>query len=161
MLTLKLGNLIKEFYFHVVPNEFTLRTDGLIGGNLLTDLKANIDYGDRILRIGLNKIPLTYPDIKIPLRAEQVVQVFVNENGEGIIEEQEIIPRVYIMNTVVSVRRNKAHVGLVNTTNWEIDASKIHCTLERVDTDIKLIKENKVEDYLRTDHIKYIEAKNA
>lgn len=117
MLTLKLGNLIKEFYFHVVPNEFTLRTDGLIGGNLLTDLKANIDYGDRILRIGLNKIPLTYPDIKIPPRAEQVVQVFVNENGEGIIEEQEIIPRVYIMNTVVSVRRNKAHVGLVNTTN--------------------------------------------
>lgn len=153
VLTLRLGNFTKEFYFHVVTNEFKLRTDGVIGRNLLTDLKANIDYSDRTLRIGLNKIPLTNPDIKIPPRSEQVIQVFVNNNGEGLIEE--LTPGVYITNTIVNVRRNKAQVVLINTTNHEVDASNIHCTLERLDTDVKLIAQSKVEDYLKTDHLRY------
>lgn len=159
VLTLRLGNLTKEFYFHVVTNGFKLRTDGVIGRNLLNDLKANIDYGDRTLRIGLNKIPLTNPDIKIPPRSEQVVQVFVNNNGEGLIEEQELTPGVYITNTIVNVRINKAQVVLINTANHEVDASNIHCTLERLDTDVKLIAQSKVEDYLKTDHLRYKEVK--
>ena len=115
ILTLNSGNLIKEFCFHVVPKEFKLRTDELIGRNLLSGLKINIDYGDRHLRIGLNKIPLTNPDVKVSPRTEQVVRIFVNESGEGLIEQQEILPGVYITNTVVKSVQNKVHVVLIKT----------------------------------------------
>lgn len=65
--------MINKFYFHVVPNELKLRTYDIFGRNLLVELKANVDYGDRIVRGGLNKIPLTNPDIKIRPRSEQSI----------------------------------------------------------------------------------------
>lgn len=73
LLTLKLGNFIKEVHFNVVPDDFTLRTDGLIGRNLLTDLKEVIDYGHRNLKIWLNELPLTYLNIKAHPKTGQVV----------------------------------------------------------------------------------------
>ena len=103
------------------------------------------------LRIGLNKILLTNPDVKVSPRTEQVVQIFVNESGEGLIGQQGILPGVYITNTVVKEVQNKAHIVLINTTNHEIDASNIHCTLQPIDTNIKLINQHKVVEHLKID----------
>lgn len=65
VLTLHFGNFIKECFFHVVPEDFVLRADGVIGRDLLVNLKASIDYGDRLLRIGLNKVPYVNQNTKL------------------------------------------------------------------------------------------------
>lgn len=74
---------MKGHFFHVVPNDFKIRTDGVIGRGLMVELKVNIDYGDRILRIGLNKIPLYTPERIILPKLEQVMEIFLDKNGIG------------------------------------------------------------------------------
>lgn len=39
-LTLHLGNLVKEHFFHVVPNNFKIRTDGIIGRDIMIRVKS-------------------------------------------------------------------------------------------------------------------------
>lgn len=55
MLKLHLGDLVKEHFFHVVSNEFKIREDGVIKRDLLVQVKANTGYGERNMRISLNK----------------------------------------------------------------------------------------------------------
>lgn len=152
-LTLNLGNKIKTYDFHVVPIQFNLRTDGVIGRDLLVNLKASIDYGERILQIGLNKIHLCNPVINIPPKSEKIVQVILNKNGNGLVEQQEIEPGVYIPNVIVESRQYKAQVVIINTTNHEINASKIHCQLTNVITNTTLIKQGEVTEHLKLDHL--------
>lgn len=48
------------------------------------------------------------------------MQIFVNRNGPGLIEEQEIEPGEYIPNTLVTSEKHKANVVIVNTTGKAI-----------------------------------------
>lgn len=153
VLTLKLGDLTKEFIFHVVPAGFKLRSDGVIGRNLLVELKANIDYGDRQLRIGLNKIPLLCPILTIAPRTEKIIQVVVNKNGEGIIGGYELEPGVYIPDLIVEAKQHKASVVVVNTTNHEINVSNIHCQISSLTSQPPLTKLDKIQEHLRVQHL--------
>jgi len=160
VLTLELGNLTKEHYFHVVPNDFKIRADAVMGRDLLVDMKANIDYGQRCLIIGLNKIPLLTSTINVAPRTEQIIQIFVDRNGTGLVEEQEIEPGVFIPNSVVTADKNKATVMIVNTTGKEITTSKIACKLNDFETgDVCLTSEN-VGNYLKLDDLNNIEEKH-
>lgn len=152
-LTLRFQNLVKEFKFHVVPEEFRIRTDGVIGRNLLVHLKANIDYSERILRVGLNKVQLCTPMISLSPQTETVAQVIVNRNGAGLIEETIIQPGVYIPNTIVEGKQNKASVILVNTNNHEVNISNIHCQMTNVEVNQTQRTNDKVPDYLQVGHL--------
>lgn len=153
ILTLQLDNISKEYIFHVVPKEIRLRTDGVIGRNLLVYLKANIDYGDRLLRVGLSKIPLCNPLIKLSPRTEQFVQVLVNRNGDGLIEETEIEAGVYIPCTVVTANQNKASVVVVNTSNREVNVTKVQCEISKLNECTPKLTAGDVQTYLNTDHL--------
>lgn len=141
------------FPFHVVSNVLKLRTDGLIERNLLVDLKATIDFGERILRIGLNKIELCNPKVIITPRTEQKIQVIVNQNGESLIEGNEIEPGVYIPTTIVNAKQKKEQVVIVNTTNREIDATRLHCQNNSVNLKVQSLNEQKVENHLKINHL--------
>lgn len=138
-MTLTLGDMQKEFEIHAVPKECKLRTDGMLGRNMLIDMKATIDYGDRFLRIGLTKIPLCDTTIKVPPRAETLVQVLVNRNGDGLIEDTELEPGVYIPTTAVSAKQNKAHVVIVNTSNHEVDVRNVVYQISKLNSLTQII----------------------
>lgn len=36
---------------HLIPNNFPIEEDGLLGGEILRELKANIDYNKNILKL--------------------------------------------------------------------------------------------------------------
>lgn len=157
VLTLHIGNLVKEYYFHVVPKDFMLRADGVIGRDLLVNLKANIDYGDRMIKVGLNKIPMCDPEVKIDAKAETIVQVIVDRNGEGLIEEMELESGLFIPNTVVKAVNHKAKLVVVNTTNQELTVPQVHCTLINYSVSKVETQDLKVSDHLRLDKLTHEE----
>lgn len=128
-----------------------LRNDGLIGRNLLVELKATIDYGERHLQVGRNKIQLVTPEMKILPNSEQKIEVYVDRNGEGLIEDQEIESGVFIINTLVKTERNRAMVMCINTTNKEIVSPKILCKLQQCMYTSIQPQEAKVENFLKLD----------
>lgn len=156
-LTLELGKSSYEFVFHVVPKDFTLRTDGVIGRNLLVKLKATIDYGDRILRIGVNKIPLSNNVIKVPPKTEKVAHILVDKTGLGLIEEFEVESGVFVPNTIVEARQGKAQIVVINTSNHEVDITNLKGILQKVEINKSQIMTDNVSTHLKIDHLSHNE----
>lgn len=75
-----------SYVIKVRINVFKLR-EGLIWRNLLDEFNAKINCGDKISIIGLSRIQSTNPDIKMLPCLEQLIQMIVNKNGEGLDEE--------------------------------------------------------------------------
>lgn len=63
------------------------------------------------------------------------------------------MPEIYIINSLVNVRRNEIQVMLISTNNQEIDAGNIRCTLEHLNAELKLARQGRVEDCVRSDHL--------
>lgn len=54
----------------------------------------------------------------------------------------------------MKIAHTKSHVPLMNTTNHEVIASNIHCTLRSIEEYVKLINQNKVVKHLKIDHLR-------
>jgi hypothetical protein len=136
-----------------------LRADGIIGRDLLVNLRATIDYGDRLLRIGLNKIPLCNPEQKIGPKSETIMQIFVDKNGEGLIEETAFDSGLFIPNTVKNVSNHKTKVLIVITTNQEISVPEIRCKLSDYTVSKIETQDLNVGNYLKLDQLQEEEKK--
>lgn len=110
---------------HIVPNNFNIEADGIIGKDFLRGNLCNIDYDKMSLTIKYdgNKIEIPFyggPDedtIVLPARSETIRQVKLKKGTKGVqlIESQEMGDGVMIARTIVDT--NKPLVRVINTTS--------------------------------------------
>lgn len=152
--------------FHVVPEQFNIDCDGIIGKDFLTYYRCKIDYDNmtftinnkyrNILKLtqGPNELTMT-----IPPRCEVVRKFNIETNQECVVDQTILAPGVYTARTVVNP--NDAYIRVINTTNephiiaktitnaeplknFDVyQASKVEKHTERV-KELKRIVQNKV-----------------
>lgn len=109
--------------FHVVPDDFNIYCDGIVGKDLLIAYKCNIDYSNMtvsirsvrtasILKItnGPNENVIT-----VPPRSESVRQFRINAIGDCVVDHTTLMPGVYLPRTIVNP--NDALIRVINTTD--------------------------------------------
>lgn len=133
-ITESLGTIESDFFIdnleipqtlHVVPDEFNIGADGILGKDFLKNYRCIINYEDMTLTLLINGeqivIPLhSGPDtdtIVIPARCEVVRQIKLNVNTKNtrLIESQQIAEGVMIARTLVDSKN--PIVRIINTTS--------------------------------------------
>lgn len=121
--------------FHIVPDEFNIPSDGILGKDFLKNYNCRIDYMNMTLTIFTSngKIILNIlegPDensIVIPPRSEVIRSFFVNSDTDAprYVPNQELVPGVFTSNTLINTKQ--ALVRVVNTTDQTqiIDKTKL------------------------------------
>lgn len=110
--------------FHVVPNEFRIPSDGILGKDFIKNYRCNIDYNNMILSFYFKNKKLVIPilqgpeqdTIVLPARSEVIRKFTIsNSNEPQIIDSQELEPGVFIARTIINPSQPFARV--LNTTN--------------------------------------------
>lgn len=110
--------------FHVVPNDFPIQQDGILGTEFLKTQKATIDYPRASLVI--NGTPYYFHNdeiITLPARTRK--QVFVRvanpEIKYGYVPKLNAGPQVYLGNAVVSNHHGVAYLYAINSSGEDIE----------------------------------------
>lgn len=104
IIDLNLNDGIISHKFHVVPDEFNLKTDGIIGIDFLTQNKCVINFETRTFTVNKSKHVSVFtitqgPDEKsllVPARCETIQKFIVESNEACVIHNHEILPGVHI-----------------------------------------------------------------
>lgn len=108
-----------KFYVYNVDDRY----DGLIGSNLLKQLRANIDMENQILRLKHINIPIIYtPPMReiyyLPPRSELRVSLPVNfSDGEAILDFKQFLPGIRMPAALVKCIKGFASTVIQNCTN--------------------------------------------
>lgn len=109
--------------FNVVPDQFNIECDGIIGKDFLSDYQCVIDYSDMSFRVrtirSFSILKLTNsPDgdhLIIPPRCESIRQFVIDTNEECVVDHLALAPGVYTARTIVNPKQ--AFIRVINTTN--------------------------------------------
>lgn len=108
--------------FHVVPDEFNIDSDGIIGKDFLAFYRCKIDYEDMTFTINnrySNIFRLTHgPDeltMTVPPRSEVVRKFTIVGEQECVVDQIMLAPGVYTARTIVSP--HEAYIRVINTTD--------------------------------------------
>lgn len=98
---------------HVVPDEFDIPVDGILGKNFIKYYNCNIDFSNMIITVKLNnhksiEIPLLNTPSKewvtLPARSEVIKKITVTtENNYIFVPNQEVSRGVYVCKTIISI----------------------------------------------------------
>lgn len=112
--------------FHIVPKDFNIGADGILGKDFIKQYKCNIDYDTMILSFYFNneliEIPLLDgPDsdsIAIPARCEVVRKINLSNCSDEtcFIDNQELAPGIMVARSIVNSKSTL--VRIINTTNY-------------------------------------------
>lgn len=110
-IELYVNDLSIEHEFQVVPNEFNIPADGIIGRDFLKAQQCKIDYNTMNISFCINESQITIPlqdgpgddIIVLPARAE-VFRIFRIEQYEEplFIPNHEISPGIFIANSIAN-----------------------------------------------------------
>lgn len=129
------GDGCVDFSFHVVNSTFPIPTDGILGRDFLQRYRCNVDYGTWILNLFTDnnvkveipihfKMPKKLSSFSVPARTEIVQALSLNLSEDSLVLNQEIMPGVFLANTVVPAVGIK-HVKIINTTQKPVNISTI------------------------------------
>ena len=125
----------------LVSKQVDLRGDGILGRDFLQAMRARICYRERVLifqfesmcvrmkLMSLSGVKLgTRTDervrkLTLPARTEMIVQVPVDaglQAQEGVVGRAELLPGVYIAESLVKVENGCIITSIVNTTTAEV-----------------------------------------
>lgn len=151
--------------FHVVPDEFNIDCDGIIGKDFLVNYKCRIDYDSMTFTINnryRNILNLSgSPDGKtmvIPPRCEVIRKFNVYGDEECFIDQLIMRPGVYTARTIVNPAN--AYIKVVNTTN---EPQKISNAISKTEPlgDFNIFKADEVtRDAKRIEKLKNIVQNN-
>lgn len=123
-INLFVGNHVITNKFHVVPNNFSIPSDGILGKDFIKGLKCNISYedmtisfylGNNLAIIDILSSPITNT-VVIPPRSQSIRKFHLKRGtGAQVIESQEISAGVFLARTIVD--RNHAYVKVLNVTD--------------------------------------------
>ena len=139
------GEMSIPYRLQLVSKQVDLRGDGILGRDFLQEMWARICNRERVLIFRYKGIlvhkKLTFlPGVKpgtlrderlkkltLPTRTEMIVQVLV-ESGprvqEGVVKNAELLPGVYIAESLVKVEIGCAITSIINTTAEEVELSE-------------------------------------
>jgi hypothetical protein len=151
-----------KFYVYSVDDRY----DGLIGSNLLKQLRANIDMKKQILFLDNTKIPIVYSapmkeTYELPPRCELKVKLPVNTDcGEGILDFKEFTSGIRMPAAIVKCEKGYATTVIQNCTAEHrtlVVTSPFHVELFQQDNDNRVhinYMDNKInKDRLLTENL--------
>lgn len=164
-LILHIDNDEMAHEFHVVPDEFNIDCDGIIGKDFLLQYRCKVDYETMTFTIS-NKYRnilriMNGPDEKtmvIPPRCEIVKKFEIEMDQECVVDQMIMAPGVYTARTIVNP--DNAYIRVINTTN---EPQKIERTIRKVEPlqNFNIFNADGVEkDAKRIEHLKKIVQKN-
>lgn len=121
---LKFENKSIKHKFHVVPNHFPIPSDGIIGKDFIQKYYCKLDYYDMTFTVRIGNIEILIPihfgndwdEIAIPPRCEAFKFFKINNfNNTAFIEHQELLPGIFIANTIV--HNENPIIRVINTTD--------------------------------------------
>lgn len=119
----------------VVPNDFPIPTDGILGKDFMAKYKCNLDYLSMTFTVRLashlvSSVSIYTEDLKgntivIPPRCEVVqnFQFHVQHKEDQVLDQQEIATGVFVARSLVSFKNPVLRV--LNTTNKSITLSRV------------------------------------
>lgn len=126
-----LGTISVNFYvknnvlpctLHVVPDDFNIPSDGILGKDFIKYYRCNIDYDSMLISINTPYDSFSLPilegpgdNIVLPARSEVIRTFTLKSENPCLIVDQEISPGVLIPKTIVSSKNPLVRV--MNTTN--------------------------------------------
>ena len=117
--------------FHIVPNNFPISQDGIIGEDFLSVTKALIDYGNKKatfnfhnLRVPINFIT-EFQKVIIPPRSEKIIRygpVKITEESVASVEKL-IETGLFVSHTIVKPLNGFVYFSVLNVTESAIEIS--------------------------------------
>jgi hypothetical protein len=161
--------------FHVVGKEFGIQYDGILGPNLLEDKQSTINYCDQQVIMGHVIVKFDpKPDednsenckLTLKARSENIVKLPTKSLGHGLISKKELMPGVYLAESLTKVMNGKCVTSIVNTLEEDITLDPPEVLLEEIDDSERAItlihravsvevagRLSKLREQLRTDHL--------
>lgn len=112
-------NVTLQHQFHVVPDEFNIPVDAIIGRDFIHKYVCDILHSKSLFVISNRvSIPLHFSidtHIYIPPRAEVIRRFEIDFDGDCVIDNMEISDGIFISRTIVNPKH--AHIRVLNTTD--------------------------------------------
>jgi hypothetical protein len=115
--------------FHVMGDGFDCRYDGILGRGFWEDKEANISYCDREIVMGdviisfdpkTNEAEREPYKLTLKARTESIVELPTTSKGHGLISKREIVPGVYIAESLATGTNGYCVTSIVNTLEEDI-----------------------------------------
>lgn len=124
--------------FHMVPDDFPILQDGIIGTSFLSKHKAKINWEGNQLELNDLSIPFSNQagSYTIPARTRKIVHVRLKntELSEGYVPRFDLPYGIYMGNALVKNRQGKAYLALINTTAEEVHFAVPEVELRETET---------------------------
>ena len=114
----------KESAFQIIPNNFPISQNGILGVNFLQNHNATLSFADISLNIGTNESSNSIPTkIKLPARQKVLVQIPIKNThlNEGYIEKVNAGPGIFMGMSLVKKIGTTAKCYAINTTSEDIE----------------------------------------
>lgn len=124
MVEIFIDNMKITHKFHIMPNNFHIPSDGILGKDFCKLYECVLDYGEHTFKIRTRLGDLTIPmhlytkgnEIVLPARSE-VTRIFrISVDKPSLITSQEIAPGIFTSNVIVQ-ESGDVPINIVNTTN--------------------------------------------
>jgi hypothetical protein len=128
--------------FHVVGSDFGCQYDAILGQDFWKKYRATINYCDRT--ITMSDVVLKFDNktnetknetckLILKLRTESIVRLPTKSKGLGIIPKEEIVPGVYLAESLTEEINGYCVTSIVNTLEKEVTVDPSQVKLERMD----------------------------
>ena len=133
---------------HVVPNDFPIPWDGILGVQFLKQQNATLNFSDDIVTLNNGEIKIPIVDheiIVLPARSQTLVALRVRngDTGSGYIPRINAGPRVFLGECLADNIDGKAKFYAFNTTFKDVTLILPPVTLEKYETHKNSIKYTK------------------
>jgi hypothetical protein len=108
-------------YIHVVPNNFPIAQEGILGLDFLRD-SASIDFVNRVVKWRGAEIPFAHREmVVIPSRSRAIFYLRIKnpEVAVGYVPRLSVCEGVYLGDAVVINRGGKAYIQVVNSRDTD------------------------------------------
>jgi len=161
--------------FHIMGDGFDCQYDGILGQDFWTDKRATINYCDRTITMGevlinfdneTNKVVNETHRLTLKTRTENIVRLPTKSRGHGIISKREIVPGVYLAESLTREVDGFCVTSIVNTLGEDVIIDPPYVELEEAEDDYdntvfmfsnSVIDDSsrlsKLRNELRTDHL--------
>ena len=123
-----------------MDSNFPIKTDGIIGRDILNKLLAKIDYETFTVTFIIDNEELTIPMktkifndffIQVPKRSEAIHQIYVLLNEDSLVLNKQLHEGVFLGNCIIP-KEGIAHIKILNTTNEDIKLKNIELDVEPI-----------------------------
>lgn len=122
--------------FHIVPDDISIKSDGLIGRDFLQKHKVKINYEEESFHFEDNYFKI-FPSeallTTIPARCEIVISAIANiPEAEGFVKSKQLSDNLFIGSTLTKVLNYKCLVSILNISNEPLTIAQPRVNVEPI-----------------------------